>query len=885
MNPAKLYLSILQANCDWTHIVFRDVATLRDIWEREHVGKPWHIAIVHLGYERPDYNHDQLQEVLTPYSEITQPVLLTEAAKWAMPSRFAKTTTGMIGSCTFSSRQDACGLYLSTEEWGYTTSRQCNTAIVDQKPVYTISDATGWIADLVSHDEDAGIALLAAGISTEEEFRVRREHLTPSLLEKAENCRFMFMLAFCDKSDPFELLNIAPEWLLACHLDQIDLSVRVANVFRREEVQTVGDIRRFKLTDLLRMQNFGRKSIETLAGSLLSAFHEYKDNTGILLSDFGTKAEHFTDYDIAKTPLHEHFVRTLGDLPDNAKRILLGRFGFDGNTPLTLQQLGEVFGITRERIRQIEKKYLERLIERELWDNFMVHRLQVLLKDRQTPLFIEFLGVEDHWFDGFAAKLECLEEIITRFSEEKITVIAFEGRRVVSEVSQKVFDRLILELNEWIAERKDQSPTKSEIEDHIRTALIGFNIEYLYEFLWASFSENLHFSNTGGIERLSGIGRSAENLVRIVLNESELPLHYSDIHRRVLEISERQIDIRRVQSSLVGSDYFLLFNRGTYGVEKHLRFSQEDIQHLLSKAEEVVRSGSSHKQWHSSEILDEMSEEFGELPSGITSYELSIVLGNSENLISLGKHVWVSKYDEGLSSSDRIQVMDAFIKILEQAGGPLSTQELKERVMSYRGITSHMQINPNDVMIRVSPDHWGLIHRDIPLSLDGLKSALETLFVALEDKQKSLHISELPAVFAQHGFAYPEALHPYSFLSLCGTDERFKVWQGRLIGLSVWQEPRRQTILGAVREVYSSLDLPFKLEDVHLQVQQVLDRPIERSKVSGHLSNIGAVYNREKDIWSRPEIAEAAEQDNIPQQLIQPQVHREDELSKVSSAF
>ena len=37
------------------------------------------------------------------------------------------------------------------------------------------------------------------------------------------------------------------------------------------------------------------------------------------------------------------------------------RYGLDGNTALTLSEIGERLGITRERVRQIEKEALTRL--------------------------------------------------------------------------------------------------------------------------------------------------------------------------------------------------------------------------------------------------------------------------------------------------------------------------------------------------------------------------------------------------------------------------------------------------------------------------------------------------------------------------------------------
>ena len=46
-------------------------------------------------------------------------------------------------------------------------------------------------------------------------------------------------------------------------------------------------------------------------------------------------------------------------------RILELRFGFDGNEPWTLDAIGEELGLTRERVRQLERDALDRL-EHEL---------------------------------------------------------------------------------------------------------------------------------------------------------------------------------------------------------------------------------------------------------------------------------------------------------------------------------------------------------------------------------------------------------------------------------------------------------------------------------------------------------------------------------------
>ncbi len=63
----------------------------------------------------------------------------------------------------------------------------------------------------------------------------------------------------------------------------------------------------------------------------------------------------------ARALLKERLHEIMKDLTDREQKILSMRFGLDDGVTHTLQEVGEVFDVTRERIRQIEAKSLERI--------------------------------------------------------------------------------------------------------------------------------------------------------------------------------------------------------------------------------------------------------------------------------------------------------------------------------------------------------------------------------------------------------------------------------------------------------------------------------------------------------------------------------------------
>ncbi len=57
----------------------------------------------------------------------------------------------------------------------------------------------------------------------------------------------------------------------------------------------------------------------------------------------------------------EEVASWLDILGTDEKRVIILRYGLDGEEPQTLESIGKIFGVTRERIRQIEQKSINKL--------------------------------------------------------------------------------------------------------------------------------------------------------------------------------------------------------------------------------------------------------------------------------------------------------------------------------------------------------------------------------------------------------------------------------------------------------------------------------------------------------------------------------------------
>lgn len=128
----------------------------------------------------------------------------------------------------------------------------------------------------------------------------------------------------------------------------------VQELGREPKPEEVAKIMSLPVSKVREIMNFALEpvSMETPIGD------EDDSHLGDFLQDFNAKVPVNFAMDVL---LHDQLIEVIKSLTEREQKVILLRFGLEDGNPRTLEEVGKVFGITRERIRQIEAKALRKL--------------------------------------------------------------------------------------------------------------------------------------------------------------------------------------------------------------------------------------------------------------------------------------------------------------------------------------------------------------------------------------------------------------------------------------------------------------------------------------------------------------------------------------------
>lgn len=284
----------------------------------------------------------------------------------------------------------------------------------------------------------------------------------------------------------------------------------------------------------------------------------------------------------------------------NNIRYVLKKRVIQGNT---LEDVGQQLKLTRERVRQIEKKslYIFNTIVATYFDNSISANdkceklfqtdLIILPFEYQKFLFLgKFQKAETNFLLKILDSLDYVEkfkvELRNSFDLDKIYVFA---RKEYSQIDfQKIYT--------YLTKRLDKVLDKIDIEDIYYELLVhkiinneanakGIVITYLRKILL--YDKNFRFKIENDAILPIDVQYSTSTLINLIMKAENRPLHYTEIQELIKERYGIDLNARKVHGTLFKSDEYINVGKGMYALSSSGYSGQRvnDLMYSILKRE------------------------------------------------------------------------------------------------------------------------------------------------------------------------------------------------------------------------------------------------------------------------------------------------------------
>ncbi len=280
---------------------------------------------------------------------------------------------------------------------------------------------------------------------------------------------------------------------------------------------------------------------------------------------------------------------------DREKEIISRRFGLSG-TKETLEQIGEMLSITRERVRQLEKAILirlqisaeenqipelaaaEKILVRNLTEMGRVARLSDLADKvyGRTTTASEKTGI--YFIATFAKNLSIVEENDRYFAAIGITEYG-DSKTIRSRVDEIV--KIIKENKQPMTLDELDAKLDYEHPDHIKAI--------------ASISKLLASLNgVWGLTKWPSVNpKNIRDKIFVILETRKEPMHFSEIASEIKNsnFKRKNVTVQAIHNELIKDSRFVLIGRGIYALSSwgyKKGTISEIITSILEKSDEPL---------------------------------------------------------------------------------------------------------------------------------------------------------------------------------------------------------------------------------------------------------------------------------------------------------
>jgi hypothetical protein len=449
-------------------------------------------------------------------------------------------------------------------------------------------------------------------------------------------------------------------------LAQMPLSVRLAGVLQKMGFRQLGDLHGVLYDQVLCMRNCGQRSLrelETLVRRVQEGEFDFARVKGLGL-----------DYLIGQAD------EAVAKISEREREMLLMRLGGGGERPMTLEEIGTKFGLTRERVRQVVDLLYDRIYKHggPAVDT-MLRRLAQRCLDAICPLtpelFTQWLGAKP------AASQHPPAFYVRLFGELNAEIPAWPD-------GQKPYPNLDLRAKEIVRPiadilRKNISPLPLvEVFGRLNELSQPANLnagEFLRALKQCS-SLTVDFPTPDRpVVRLSSLRIC--DWVQRVLSQSDRPLRPEEIisHAKKLFGNEvPPISIGGLRNSLRPEQGIFLLDRRAFGMRQHIALPEKLWLKLRGDVHKLLKD--ENRPVSTREMLKRNRFAWA---SQTNVHEVAHILREDERFVDLGRFLFALK-SWGLHEREHIK--DLIPQALKAAGHPMTATEILKELRRKRSV-------------------------------------------------------------------------------------------------------------------------------------------------------------------------------------------------------
>ncbi len=265
--------------------------------------------------------------------------------------------------------------------------------------------------------------------------------------------------------------------------------------------------------------------------------------------------------------------KSIGRLDDRSAKILINRYGLYGEDVKTLASLGSIYGITRERVRQIEECSMDSL--REYIDKEEIETILSLIHDylgKIGGLRREDLLVRDlRMLFGVGYEKEVFRSelrLIARVQEEPEVVSGDDYWHDIWHNDAQAH-KLATSLVQYLLKFKEQ-----DFMEFLELAAAKFKLpeDLVVNYLLASKRFGVGPYGDLGAKHWARVHpKTVRDKNFLVLRKAGAPMHFREIALLVNKLDKKQSHPATVHNELIKDPRFTLVGRGTYALKEHLK--------------------------------------------------------------------------------------------------------------------------------------------------------------------------------------------------------------------------------------------------------------------------------------------------------------------------